>query len=232
MGDMRKETLPALAALVGRLLVASLFLLEAMSKIRGYDLAVAYMERFSVPSALLPLAILVELGGALLLAIGWQARLAALALAIFSILTAVLFHANLADRNQVLHLQKDLAIAGGLLVLFAFGPGPYAIEARRRPTDSRPVTPGMGRGPPQTTGPSCTPSACRCQRSFPASLALSRPAQEGLPAPDLPPALLCSVRGQAWDLLHARDPRCTSSGRRERASRSWFRSETSFRHSP
>ena len=136
MADMRKETLPALAALVGRLLVASLFLLEATSKIRGYDLAVAYMERFSVPSALLPLAILVELGGSLLLAIGWQARLAALALAIFSILTAVLFHANLADRNQVLHLEKDLAIAGGRRGLCAFGPGPYAIEARKRPTDS------------------------------------------------------------------------------------------------
>jgi putative oxidoreductase len=149
MGDMRKETLTASAALVGRLLLASLFLLEATSKIRGYDLAVAYMERFSVPSGLLPLAILVELGGGLLLAIGWQARLAALALAIFSILTAVLFHFNLTDRNQVLHLEKDLAIAGGLLVVFAFGPGAYAIEARKHPTDGEPVTapvtPGRGR---------------------------------------------------------------------------------------
>src|SRR5215813_12537702 len=81
--------------------------------------------------------------GRLLLVVGWQARLAALALAVFCILTAVLFHANLADRNQVLHLQKDLAIAGGLLVLFAFGPGPYAIEARKRPTE--PLTPGRGR---------------------------------------------------------------------------------------
>jgi len=132
MAGTRKETLFASAALVGRLLVASLFMLEGLSKIRGYDLAVAYMERFAVPSALLPLAILLELGGALLLAIGWQARLAALALAIFSILAAVLFHANFSDRNQVLHLEKDLAIAGGLLVLFAFGPGKYAIKARKR----------------------------------------------------------------------------------------------------
>jgi putative oxidoreductase len=141
MGDMRKETLAASAALVGRLLLASLFLLEATSKIRGYDLAVAYMERFSVPSGLLPLAILVELGGALLLAIGWQARLAALALAIFSILAAVLFHFNLADRNQVLHFEKDLAIAGGLLVVFAFGPGAYAIEAGKHPSAGEPAPP-------------------------------------------------------------------------------------------
>jgi putative oxidoreductase len=132
MGGMRNETLAASAALVGRLLLASLFLLEGWRKIRGYGPAVAYMETFSVPSALLPLVILLELGGGLLLAIGWQARLAALALAIFSILAAVLFHANLADRNQVLHLEKDLAIAGGLLALFAFGPGPYAIDAGER----------------------------------------------------------------------------------------------------
>jgi putative oxidoreductase len=131
-GGMRNETLAASATLVGRLLIASLFLLEGWSKMRGYGLAVAYMERFSVPSSLLPLAILVELGGGLLLAIGWHARLAALALAIFSVLAAVLFHANLTDRNQVLHLEKDLAIAGGLLALFAFGPGPYALDGRER----------------------------------------------------------------------------------------------------
>jgi putative oxidoreductase len=145
MDGMRNDTLAAPAALVGRLLLASLFLLEGWSKIRGYGLAVAYMERFSVPSALLPLVILVELGGGLLLAIGWQARLAALALAIFSILAAVLFHANLADRSQVLHLEKDLAIAGGLLALFAFGPGPYAIDAGERRDGLAPVSPDRGR---------------------------------------------------------------------------------------
>ena len=146
MGGMRNETLAASAALVGRLLLASLFLLEGWSKIRGYGVAVAYMERFSVPSALLPLAILVELGGGVLLAIGWQARLAALALATFCVLAAVLFHANLADRNQVLHLEKDLAIAGGLLVLFAFGPGPYAIDAgEHRDQPLAPVSPDRGR---------------------------------------------------------------------------------------
>ena len=130
MIGMRNETLAASAALLGRLLLASLFVLEGWSKIRGYGPAVAYMEKFSMPSALLPLVILVELGGGLLLAAGWQARLAALALAVFCILTAVLFHANFADRNQVLHLEKDLAIAGGLLVLFAFGPGQFAIDRR------------------------------------------------------------------------------------------------------
>ena len=67
---MRNGTLTASAALLGRLLLASLFVLEGWSKIRGYGPAVAYMEKFSVPSALLSLVILVELGGGLLLVVG------------------------------------------------------------------------------------------------------------------------------------------------------------------
>jgi putative oxidoreductase len=127
---MRNETLRATVALIGRLLLAALFLAEGWSKIRGYGPAVAYMERFSVPAILLPVAIAIEVGGGLLLAVGWQARCAALALAIFCIVTAAMFHMNFADRNQLLHFEKDLAIAGGLLVLFAFGPGRFSIEGR------------------------------------------------------------------------------------------------------
>ena len=129
---MNNESVVATAALVGRLLLASLFLLEGWSKIRGYGLAVAYMERFSVPSILLPIAIAIEVGGGILLALGWQSRCAALALAIFCIVTAVMFHANFADRNQLLHFEKDLAIAGGLLAFFAFGPGRYSISGSRQ----------------------------------------------------------------------------------------------------
>ena len=86
------------------------------------------MERFSVPGLLLPAVILVELGGGLLLVIGWQTRCAALALAIFCVVAALLFHTNFADRNQLLHFEKDLAIAGGLLVLVAFGPGRFSLD--------------------------------------------------------------------------------------------------------
>ena len=106
------------AALLGRLLLAALFILEAWSKLKGYGTAVTYMERFSVPSTLLPAVILLEIGGGLLLAIGWKTRPSAAALAGFCILTALLFHGSFADRNQVLHFEKDLAIAGGLLTLF------------------------------------------------------------------------------------------------------------------
>ena len=121
----------ATAALVGRLLLAALFLLEGWSKLNGYAAAAAYMAAFSVPAALLPLVILVELGAGLLIAIGWQTKLASLALAGFCVLAAILFHANFADRGQVLHFEKDLAIAGGLLVLFAFGPGRFSLEGSK-----------------------------------------------------------------------------------------------------
>jgi putative oxidoreductase len=129
---MHTETVGAAAALVGRLLLAALFLLEGWSKLRGYGAAAAYMERFSVPGLLLPAVIAMELGGGLLIAIGWQTRCAALALAIFCIVATLMFHTNFAVRNEVLHFEKNLAIAGGLLVLAAFGPGRFSIGGRTR----------------------------------------------------------------------------------------------------
>ena len=88
------------------------------------------MRAFGVPDELLPFAIAVELGCGVLILCGYQTRAAALVLAAFCLATAVLFHRNLGDRNQLLHFEKDLAIAGGLLVLFAHAP---RWTAARRP---------------------------------------------------------------------------------------------------
>src|SRR5688572_260569 len=107
----------AAGMLIGRLLLASIFILEGWSKLRGYDAAAAYMQRYGLSGLLLPAVIALELGGGLMIAIGWRARIAAAALAVFCVLAGVLFHANFADRNQLLHFEKDLAIAGGLLLL-------------------------------------------------------------------------------------------------------------------
>ena len=130
---MDSRTVTDAGALIGRLLLASLFLLEGWSKLRGYDAAAAYMQRFAVPATLLAPVIALELCGGVLLAIGWQSRLAALALACFCLAAALLFHTNFADRGQILHFEKDVAIAGGLLLLFAFGPGRYSVSASSRP---------------------------------------------------------------------------------------------------
>ncbi|MFZ1106483.1 MAG: DoxX family protein [Hyphomicrobiaceae bacterium] len=127
---MKLESSASLAAAglaLGRLLLAALFILEGWSKLRGYEAAVAYMDRHGVPGLLLPAAIALELGGGAMIAVGWQTRIAAVALAAFSILAAILFHGNISERSHLLHLEKDLAIAGGLLVLAVAGPGRLAL---------------------------------------------------------------------------------------------------------
>ena len=119
------------AALAGRLLLAALFLHEAWSKLTGYSAAVAYAQTFGVAGQLTPLAIAVETGCGFLILLGYRTRAAALLLAAFCVATAVVFHAKLGNRNELLHFEKDLAIAGGFLVLFAHGAGQWALDAIR-----------------------------------------------------------------------------------------------------
>ncbi|HEY2185749.1 MAG TPA: DoxX family protein [Xanthobacteraceae bacterium] len=120
------------AAVIGRLLIAALFLHEAWSKLTGYSAAVAYGQAFGVPGALMPFAIALEIGCGALILLGCYTRPAALLLAGFCIATAVLFHSKLGTRNELLHFEKDLAIAGGLLVLFAYGGGRWTLDVLRR----------------------------------------------------------------------------------------------------
>jgi putative oxidoreductase len=113
---------------IGRVLLAALFVLEGWSKIKGYQAAADYMDGYGVPSVLLPAVIALELGGGLMLALGWRTRIAAVALAGFCIAAAVLFHSQLLDRGHLLHFEKDLAIAGGLLVLAVAGAGKWSVD--------------------------------------------------------------------------------------------------------
>jgi putative oxidoreductase len=117
--------------LAGRILIAAIFVLSGFSKIGGYAGTQGYMESMGVPGALLPLVIVAELGGGLLVVLGLWTRLAALALAGFSVLSAALFHANFGDQVQMIMFLKNLAIAGGFLFLFAHGAGRLSLDARR-----------------------------------------------------------------------------------------------------
>jgi putative oxidoreductase len=121
--------LQAPLSLVARLLLAFIFIVEGWSKIGYYEGTVQYMENHGVPGVLLPLVILTELGGGLLIACGFQTRLDALALGGFCVLTAILFHRNVEDIGEFIHFNKDLAIAGGFLLLAAFGAGSWSIDA-------------------------------------------------------------------------------------------------------
>ena len=125
------QQLEAAGAWLGRLLLAAIFLHEAWAKLTAYDAAVGYMQAFGLPGWLLPFAIAVELVGGILVIAGLYTRVAALALALFCVATAVLFHNKFGNRNELLHFEKDLAIAGGFLVLAARGGGAWTLDALR-----------------------------------------------------------------------------------------------------
>jgi putative oxidoreductase len=121
--------------LAGRILLAQLFLMAGLSKITGYAGTQGYMDAMGVPGALLPLVIALEVGGAVALILGWQTRLTALALAGFSVVAAVIFHANLGDQMQMILFMKNFAIAGGLLVVAAQNPAhSLSLDGRRLAT--------------------------------------------------------------------------------------------------
>lgn len=122
-----------LASLVARLLIAPLFIVFGFEKITGYASSVGYMEAYGLPGFLLPLAILAELGGGLAILLGVFSRWAALALAGFCIVTALVFHTAWSGdggQGQFINFMKNLALAGGLLLLAANGPGKYAVNDR------------------------------------------------------------------------------------------------------
>lgn len=126
-----QDTFGNAAGLVGRLMLAAIFVQSGWGKIVDYAGTAQYMESAGVPGGLLPVVIVVELGSAMLIVIGWQTRLAALALAGFTVVAGVLFHLKIADQNQMIHFMKNIAIAGGFLVLAMAGPGAWSLEGRR-----------------------------------------------------------------------------------------------------
>lgn len=116
--------------LVGRLLMATIFVGAGYSKIGGYAATQGYMESMGVPGALLPLVIFAELGGGLAIVLGLLTRLAALGLAVFSIASAFVFHGGSADPMQQILFMKNLAMAGGFLFLVAHGAGRWSLDAK------------------------------------------------------------------------------------------------------
>jgi putative oxidoreductase len=120
-----------LAAPIGRILLALMFVLAGLNKISGYSGMQGYMDSMGVPGALLPLVIALEVVGGLVLMLGWHTRLTAFLLAGFTILATLIFHSNLGDQTQMLFFMKNLSIAGGLLLVVSHGAGPYSIDNRQ-----------------------------------------------------------------------------------------------------
>ena len=122
--------LQAFSALLGRLFLAMIFIQSGLSKMSDYAATQSYMDAMGVSSALLPLVIALEVVGGIAIVIGFKARLVALAMAGFSLLSALLFHTNFSDETQTTMLMKNIAIAGGFLMIVAHGAGAYALDNR------------------------------------------------------------------------------------------------------
>ena len=119
--------------LVGRILIATIFLLSGLSKLTAPTATIGYIASAGLPAPMLAYAVALatELGGGLLLVLGYRTRLVAAALAVFTIATALGFHHDFADQNQFIHFFKNLAMAGGLLQVTAFGGGALSVDARQ-----------------------------------------------------------------------------------------------------
>ena len=129
------------AAPLGRVLLALIFITSGFGKITGYAGTQGYMEAMGVPGALLPLVILVDLGGGIALLVGWQARLSAFLLAGFSLLSGFLFHylpslgmEGMEAQGNMISFMKNVSIAGGMLMVVAFGAGTLSIDGRKTDT--------------------------------------------------------------------------------------------------
>jgi putative oxidoreductase len=117
---------------LGRILVVALFLLSGVSKVANPSGTIAYIATTGapLPAVGLALAIAIELGASPLFLLGYKTRTAATILALYCAATAMLFHRNFADQNQMIHFMKDISLAGGFLQVAALGAGSFTLDAR------------------------------------------------------------------------------------------------------
>ncbi len=117
---------------VGRLLLAIIFLVSGFEKLADPSGTIGYITsaNLPLPSVAYAVALVVELGGGILLVLGYWARMVALVLAAFTLASAIGFHMDFADQNQVIQFMKNLAITGGFLQIVAFGAGAFSLDAR------------------------------------------------------------------------------------------------------
>jgi len=123
------------AALLGRVLLAAMFVVSGYGKITGFEGTAGYIaaKGLPVPQVLAAIAILIEFGGGLAVLLGWKTRWAALAFIVFLIVITPIFHGYWAvppaeAMAQQINFMKNASILGGMLLLFAFGPGRFSLD--------------------------------------------------------------------------------------------------------
>tara|TARA_A100001015_G_scaffold77162_1_gene85715 strand:- start:99 stop:485 length:387 start_codon:yes stop_codon:yes gene_type:complete len=118
--------------LVGRIMISAIFLFSGVNKVFNYDVTTGWMESFGVPGFLLIPAIIVEIIFPILIIIGYQTRIAAGGLLLFSLLTAFIFHLDFSNQMQVIAFLKNVGLAGGMLFLIVHGAKDFSLEKKKK----------------------------------------------------------------------------------------------------
>jgi putative oxidoreductase len=126
---MDKATLNNASTLIGRSMIAIMFIIAGAGKITGYAGTQGYMESLGVPGLLLPLVIAVEILGGIAIILGYQTKIAAFLLAGFTLLSAIIFHSDFSQQMEMILFMKNIAITGTFLLLFVHGPGQWALNS-------------------------------------------------------------------------------------------------------
>ena len=113
---------------VGRIFLSTLFLIEGVGKISMKEDVVTYMEDYGVPGVLFIPALILEILFPLLLILGYKTKFAALIMALFTLTVAIIFHTNFIEGMEMIFFLKDVAIAGGFLIVIAYGPGKLSLD--------------------------------------------------------------------------------------------------------
>jgi putative oxidoreductase len=126
-------------ALIGRILIAIIFIFSGLGKLFAPGATIGYIASVGIPAPVtgLVVSMALEILGGVLLIVGFQTRLIAALLAIYAIVTALFFHHAFGDQNQMFHFLKNLAMAGGLVQIVAFGASAYSIDSRRQSAQVR-----------------------------------------------------------------------------------------------
>jgi len=114
--------------LIGRIFLSALFLIEGLGKLFTQEQVITYMEDYGVPGMLFIPAVVVEILFPLLLIVGYKTRLAALVMALFTLTVAIIFHTDFSDGMQLISFLKNLAIAGGFMIIIAYGSNKFSID--------------------------------------------------------------------------------------------------------
>jgi putative oxidoreductase len=132
--SLMNTKMQAYAMAIARVLMALIFILSGLSKLGATEATAGYMEAMGVPGMLLWPTIAFEIGAGLLVALGYQTRIAAFLLCGFCLVTAVIFHHQFTDQIQMIMFLKNLAMAGGFLLLASVGPEEISLDAKRKST--------------------------------------------------------------------------------------------------